>query len=284
MKNLFNRILVPVLFNGDTGSVLKKAIEIANGFECDIHLLHVVSVPRGIPFFHGHFSGTALSNQQLPGYQRRMDELVGQNRALLHDGLLMNSSVIPGAWQSVMKEVIITHHIDLVIIPGQVNKINENILRQVNVDHLAQHTQCPVLTVSPGFGIAHLQNIIVPVNDFLPVRKLTAAAFLARKCNGVVHLVGQRGNDFSGTVPHTTYLTRAYQLLREYTTVKIHCSSQKGATAAGDALEYAKTVQPGLIVVNPGKESLLKGWLNRWLGKYVYGETNIPVLTISPPQ
>jgi hypothetical protein len=46
-------------------------------------------------------------------------------------------------------------------------------------------------------------------------------------------------------------------------------------------LAYAKNVKADIIVVNPGKESVLKGWFSRWFGKYLYKESNIPVLTIA---
>jgi len=282
MKNYFSRILIPVFFNKDAASVVSKAIVIANEFGCDTLLLHVQSNSKLVPFLQdGHFTKAGFADQ-FQENERSMEQLVDEHRAGLADGLLISSMVVPGNWQAVMKEVIITQHIDLVMIPGHTRKSMEAIMKQVNINRLSQQTQCPVLTLTGDFDVNHLHNIVVPVNDFLPVRKLTAATFLAKKFNAMVHLLGQRSNSYTDDKLNTICLTKAYQLLSEYTNVKIHCTSDKSNTLATDTLEYARKVQADLIVVNPGKESLLSGLFNRWLPKDLHRESNIPVLTISP--
>ena len=50
MKSFFNRILVPVLLNKDSAPIIEKAVDIANEFGCDIHLLHVHTIPRAFSF------------------------------------------------------------------------------------------------------------------------------------------------------------------------------------------------------------------------------------------
>jgi hypothetical protein len=64
--------------------------------------------------------------------------------------------------------------------------------------------------------------------------------------------------------------------------VKVYCSSKEGRNVADDTLEYATNIQADLIVVNSGKESILKGWFSRWFGNYLYRRSAIPVLTIAP--
>ena len=80
---------------------------------------------------------------------------------------------------------------------------------------------------------------------------------------------------------NTVYLTKAYQLLRNYTRVKVYRTIQKNGSVAEDILDYAQKVDADLIVVNSGKESLLGGLFNRWIEKYLPVKSNIPVLTIS---
>ena len=138
----------------------------------------------------------------------------------------------------------------------------------------------PVLTVTK-FNEFQMQNIVVPVNDFLPLRKLIAATFLAKRFDGIVHLLGQRSDTNTIDLNNTVYLTKAYQLLRNYTRVKVYRSVSKNGSGADDILDYAQKVHADLIVVNPGKESLLSGIFNRWIEKYLPVKSNIPVLTIS---
>lgn len=283
MKNYFTRILVPVLFNYDDVAVAKKATEIANDLSCDICLLHVQNPSRGIAFvYEGHSSShaDAVVTDEIEMY---MAGLVDCHRSAIADGLLVEGMVLQGNWPTIMKEVVITRHIDLVIIPGPNKKYFNQLTRQININWLSQQTQCPVLTMTPDFDMNHLQNIVVPVNDFLPVRKLTAASFLARKFNAVIHLVGHQSHSVQDEKRNANCLARAYQLLSEYAQVKVYCSFT-GESTASDTLAYAKTVQAGLIVVNSGKESVRSGWWSRWLGKYLYREASVPVLTIAPSQ
>jgi nucleotide-binding universal stress UspA family protein len=284
MKNFFNRILVPVLLNKDSAPIIEKAIDIANEFGCDIHLLHVHTTSKAFSFLQDRSFTTTKVKEQLQAKQVQIDGLIDNLRLSLDDGLLASGSVVQGSWQSVLKHTIITHDIDLVIIPSHSGRVSDPVIRQIDVNRLSQQTQCPVLTITSGFEIGHIQNIVVPVNDFLPVRKLTAATFLSKKYNGMVHLLGQRSESYSEDKTNTVCLAKAYQLLSEYTNVRVHCSSDKGSSVASGALEYARKVDADLIVVNPGKESKLNGMFSRWMSKYLHRESNIPVLTISPQQ
>ena len=284
MKSFFNRILVPVLLNKDSAPIIEKAVDIANEFGCDIHLLHVHTIPRAFSFLQERPFTSARIKQQLQLKQVQLEGFIDKLRLSLGDCLLASGSVVQGNWQTVLKHTIISHDIDLVIIPSLTGRVSDPVIKQIDVNRLSQQTQCPVLTITNGFEIGHIQNIVVPVNDFLPVRKLTAATFLSKKYNGMVHLLGKRSESYSEDKTNTVCLTKAYQLLSEYTNVRVHCSSDKGSSVASGALEYARKVDADLIVVNPGKESMLNGIFSSWMSKYLHRESNIPVLTISPQQ
>ncbi|HET9429538.1 MAG TPA: universal stress protein [Chitinophagaceae bacterium] len=283
MKNYFTRILVPVLFNDDDAAVTRKATEIANDLSCDIFLLHVQNPSRKIAFVYEEHSSSPADAVVADEIEMYMAGLVDRHRSGMADGLLVEGMVLQGNWPTIMKEVIITHHIDLVIIPGPNKKYFDQLTRQININWLSQQTQCPLLTMTPDFEMSHLQNIVVPVNDFLPVRKLTAASFLARKFNAVVHLVGHQSHSGYDEKRNANCLAMAYQLLSEYAQVNVYCSFT-GESIASDTLAYAKSVHAGLIVVNSGKESIRPGWWSRWLGRYLYREATVPVLTIAPSQ
>ncbi len=284
MEKLFNHILVPVNFNRNTEMVMEKAIEIANQFECDLRVLYVQTPVMAIPFLYdGHFSGTLYNNNR-EELEEKMNNLGKQYRSRLATGLKMTTDVTAGNWYVVVKEQVIKSRIDLVVIPRNEKKFLGALLYRININRLTLQTQCPVLTVTKDFDITHLQNIVVPVADFLPVRKLTAATYMARKMNGVIHLMGRSESNGQDSEKETRQLTRAYQLLRDYTNVKVYCSSRTGNSYAEDTLAYAQKVNADLIVVNPGKESVFKGWIGKLTGKYMYKESNIPVLTVAPKQ
>jgi len=279
MKSVFNRILVPVVFNAETAENIMSVISLANDLGCDLHLLNVKSTPT---FFHRvrKLLQRKPDLRHIQNAEEKMQALVEQFRIKLADGLLLNGTVVMGNYQAGVKRAVITNDIDLVVIPGYHNKLVSFPGGQININKLSQHTQCPVLTVSKFSGF-HMQNIVVAINDFLPLRKLIAATFLAKRFDGMVHLLGQRSDTNTIDINNTMHLTKAYQLLRNYTRVKVHRSVSKNGSVAEDILDYARRVHADLIVVNPGKESLLSGLFNRWIEKYLPVKSNIPVLTIS---
>jgi len=284
MTKIFNRILVQVNFNRNTELLMKKAVQVANEFNCDLHLLYVQTPIAVIPFLYDGSVSGSLFNFSMEDSQIKMQSLQDEYKSQLSNGLLMTTEILPGSWQTIMKEVIIGKHIDLVLIPKYHRKFTGALVKQININKLSQQTQCPVLTVTRRFDVTQLHNIEVPVNNFIPIKKLTMATFLARKFNGIVHLMGQKTNSKAEEKLNTRCVTKSYQLLRDYTNVRVHCSAEIYINGYADTLAYAKDVAADLIVVNPGKESMRKGWWGKWFGKYLFRESNIPVLTIAPQQ
>lgn len=282
MQKLFAHILVPVGFNRNTNLVMEKAIQVANYLGCDIHLLYVWTpyLPFSV-FYDGYFSTPAFFITEDKAMSR-MKKLVSKYRPRLREGLTLKASVRSGNWDILMKELIITQHIDLVMIPKHKKKFFGALLYEVDVNELSLKSQCPILTVTRNFDIENLQHIVVPINDSLPVRKLSVATRLASQFNGMIHLMGHRSNRYAEDKRNVKYLTMAYQLLRDYAEVRVHCSSKEGKNVAEDTLAYATNIQADLIVVNSGNESILKGWFSRWFGNYLYKRSAIPVLTIAP--
>jgi nucleotide-binding universal stress UspA family protein len=276
MQKLFNKILVPVNFNSNTSLALDKAIQLANRFNCDIHLLHVQIHARSIPFFYGVFVSNSSSEKRL----NQLKKLEDRCKSKLHDGLLMTSTIVKGNWQSVLKQTIITEHIDLVVIPKNRRRFSSALIKKIDLNRLTEQTRCPVLTVTRKFNVSHLQNIVVPINDFIPVRKLTIATYLCREVHGSIHLMGTEGSSSRGRAKEK-YLIKAFQLLNDYGHVKIHCSLPENFHNSTSTLAYAKNVNADLIVVTTGNESLLRGWWNKLIGKYLYKNSDIPVLTIA---
>ncbi len=264
--------------------VVEKAIGIANEFQCDIHLLHNHSPVLPVSFpYEGHVSGYS-SNYSNAEAEKKMNMLMEKYGHRMNRGYSMNNAITAGSWFSVMKQYIIAQHIDLVIIPRHTQRFFGEILYNINVNRLTRQTSCPVLTVTNNMNVNQLKNIVVPVSDFLPIRKLTAATYIARQFNSIIHLMGYKKNFHAKELGDAKWLARSYQLLRDHTQLKIHRSSTYGNLVAGNTLSYAKLVEADLIVVNPGKESIPAGWINHLFGRHLYKKSTIPVLTVAPQQ
>lgn len=264
---------------------MQKAIQLANEFGADLHVLHVQTPLITLPFiYEGIYVSPGNSMNSSKQTKRKMDELITEFSPLMKPGLEINGTVVIGNWFTMMKETIITNHIDLVVIPKNPKRFFGALLYELNLNRLSKQTQCPVLTVTQNLDLGHVKNIVVPVDDFLPIRKLTLATYIARKYKAKVHLTGAGSNAEGKDLTNSIFLAKSYQLLNKYTDVQIHYPSNKSNTLAEDSLAYAKSVNADLIVVNPGKESRLGKWFSALLGKYLYKESSIPVLTVSPEQ
>ncbi len=281
MKKLFTKILVPVNFNRNTNLALDKAIQLANYFACDVHLLHVQPPSATIPFLYDGFLSGSLFRSSSANCESQLKELEERCKGKLHDGLLMSSSTIAGTWQTALKQIIIAEHIDLLVIPRSRRKFGSALIQRIDLNKLSQQAQCPVLTVTRSFNVNYLQNVVVPINDSLPVRKLNMATYMCRGAQGSIHLMGSGGNSPRGR-QRRKFLIKSYQLLSDSGHIKIHCSLPDNFDNPTSTLTYARNIKADLIVVNTGKESLLKGWWNKLLGKCLYRESDIPVLTIAP--
>jgi nucleotide-binding universal stress UspA family protein len=278
IQNKFTNILVPVNFNRYTGLAVDKAIQLANKFNCDLHLLHVQKPAFIIPLLYEGFASGSLIKFPNKDCLKKMEEWESRCKLKLNKDLHIHTVVKKGQWHAVMKEIITGKHIDLVIIPQKRKRFGRALIQRMNLNRLSQQAQCPVLTVNRGFNVNHLNNIVVPVDDFLPVKKLSMANYFSREINSNVHLMDNSSDDENGR----KYLIKAYHLLNDYGNVKIQCALPGTIQQPMSILDYAKSVGADLIVVNTGKESLLKGWWNKLLGKYLYKQSDIPVLIIAP--
>ena len=282
MKKPFTKILVPVNFNRNTHLALQKAIQVANEFSCDIHLLHAQFPLTVIPFLYdGHLSGSLF---QAPEARTRekLQQLAEQYAARLRPGLQINFSVETGSWQETTKKTIIAAHIDLVLVPRRGRRIWGALIHKININKLAQQTQCPVLTINRQFNIQQVRNILVPVGETLPVRKLSMATYLARQTKGCIHLVSSGARNKQSEKKQSRSIIRAYQILSDYTSVNLHVNPEPVEPGMQSTLSTARHMKADLIVVDCGNESRPAGWLKKLTGRYLYKESNIPVLTVAP--
>jgi hypothetical protein len=207
-----------------------------------------------------------------------MNELASRFRPKLNEGLRVSSTISMGHWQSALKDMIISQHIDLMVIPRTRRRINHAVLRRININKLSEQTNCPIMTITRNFNANQLLNIVVPVVDSLPLKKLTIATYLSLETSGCIYLIGKEGP--AKNLAEKGHLMKAYQLLNDFGKVNIQCSLEGNEDMAGSTLAYAKNVKANLIVVNPGKESRLRGIWNKLRGKYLSRESDIPVLTV----
>lgn len=280
MNKLFNNILVPVGFSKDAEGAIDKAIEIANQFHCNLHLLHIEE-PGLFSRTHRKIYNWAKEDR-FENSETRLYNLQNKYTYKLNPGLLIQASLRIGDTEKNIAEYTIKHEIDLVVI-GKLSFYSRlNFMRTLNINRLSRKIDCPVITVKTKPSSEKWSNIVLPVNAILPIRKIMFASYLAKKFNSRIHLIAISNKHKKAETDDTIYLYKAYQLLRDNTNLRIECHTVTGENLADSTLEYAQKVDADLIVVNPGKESLLPGFLNRFFTGFFFNEPGIPVMTVSP--
>jgi hypothetical protein len=173
--------------------------------------------------------------------------------------------------------------IDLILLAG-----TANILRgkgrpsfPAKVSRLLKKVECPVLNIIPEPEANPIRNIVLPVGDFLPMRKLLLATYLAKLSHSTIHLVSSGSKRPVTPGEETGSLEKSYRLLRENTNLSVECRTMPDENLAEAAWAYAKKIKADLILIGPGRESLLSGWLSTLRSRRLFNVSRIPVMTVS---
>lgn len=278
MKKLFSNILVPVDVNAPSAFVIREAIELARSFECNVHLLFMLPQPgRRYTLPRTWFKNEEDINQ-------RVLKLYSEYILHLSPPLRLHTAIEKGKQETCITNYAIKNHIDLVVLGKTHPFFSAGWFMHSGINRLSRKTGCPVLTLQSRANLDSIRNIVLPVSaTFLPLRKLMFATYLARKYNSRLHLVTLSGNHAEPGGSNNAYLLKAYRLIRDNTEVPVECKTLPGENIATTTLQYAKDVKADLIVINPGKESLLSGFINRIFSRFLFNESRIPVMTVAPP-
>lgn len=279
MNKLFNNILVSVDFSKESEEAIKEAIEIANRFQCNIHLLHVVA-PR-LFSIQKRKPDSWKNESSVDTHEAKLYALHNRYTYQLDAGLVMQASLRNGDVETSIVEFTMKNQIDLIVIGKAKFFSLLRMVKPLNITRLSKKVNCPVFTVQPKTKKKNWNNIVLPVNADLPIRKIMFASYLAKKFNSRIHLIAMKHNAQSGP-DATVYMYKAYQLLKDNTNLRIECHTVQGENLAESTLRYAQKVDAGLIVVNPGKESFVSGFLNRFFAAFFFNDKGIPVMTVSP--
>lgn len=283
MQKLFNNILVPVDFSRISKRAFEKAIDLANKYACNIHLLHVVttapvisiSVAEGAVFIpHGMIDNQKEIEFQLENLKSRyVSQLENKNSVYTH--------LQKGLWDEAIIDFALHNKIDLVVI-GLQNKGLKKRRFLFNANRIAEEINIPVITVPENRRLVRLISVVIPITDFLPVKKLMYGIYIAQNDNATVRLLGvedENDPDQCRKVQH--YLKKSFQLIRDNCNVPVEIATTSGHNVAEAINQYAYKNPMDLIIVNPGRQSRMAGLFSFFLGNSLQKVSVPPVLTIS---
>lgn len=280
MKKLFNHILVPVDFSPASIDAIEKAVTIAVQCNCHIHLLHVLPVvasgamvtPDGLFFRPPQFT------EERKIFELKLEELTVQLKKRIGQHIDINHIVHYGEWTSSIIDIVNQLHIDMVLI-GQ-KKIRKS-KRSMFVDpnEIALKTNVAVITAPVNRRLTKLYSVAIPVTDFLPLRKIKYAVYMASTYHTTIKLVGIRNERNADKLEF--YMNKADEYIRTYR-IGVESIILKKENVAEAINEFAEKHSVDLLILNPGRQTRMPGFLSALSGKTIQKYTASPVLAITP--
>ena len=284
MQKLFNNILVPVDFSRVSKKAFESAIETANAYECNVHLLHVATISplAAVAMAEGHVAvpDEQINNQKELEFQ--LANLKNDYLQLLENGKSVYTYLAKGLWNESIIDFVIDHKIDLVLI-GQQGRSFRKKRMILDANRIAEKTNIPVITIPENRRLTGLTSIVIPITDFLPVKKLMYGVYIAQRFNATIRLLGiedSKDGNQAKKVQH--YLKKSFQLIRDNCPVPVKMASVSGHNVADTVNDYAFKNAADLIIVNPGKQTRMPGLFSSLFGNFLQKFSAPPVLTVNP--
>jgi len=270
-------VLVPVDFSARSKWAIAKAIELANSFRCNIHLVHVVSyfTTRIVGVDTGDTVGYNVS-VDTEYASKRLKQLKEQyQHHMCNDGRI-EISVLSGNPQTELKKYIEQYQMDLLIKGLSKFNLLHRVWSTVSISRLVRRTNIPVLAVRSSGLVCHFKKIVLPVHDEIPMRRIRLAAALGRHFKSTIYVLSVK----SSAGHHLPLLSETLQIIQSLTTIPVQSIILEGKNLAKATLDFSKKINADLIMVSSIKEFCLPGFWNKFTKKLLSYHSNIPVITV----
>jgi len=281
MQKLFNKILVPINFSAKSFDLLERAFVFARKYDCSMHLLHAITVS---PFnaiaaaegyiVHGY---NTIDNQKEVEFQ--MEKLCRQVDFLSGDTMHVEYTIVNGTWNQGVIDFVNENNVDLVLV-GQTGNLLQKGKMLLNPDTIAEKTNVPVITIPANRRLTKLYSIVIPITDFLPVRKLMYGVYMAMRWGTTIKLLGIANSKTEEKVHH--YMAKADKLIGDNCDVRVEKEIVYSKNIAEAVNHFANHKSADLVIVNPGTQTKMKGFFSSLLGNIIQKYASPPVLTVNP--
>lgn len=278
MPNYFYNILVPVDFTSRTKWAIAKAVELANTFKCNIHLVHVITTIH-LPAVDKD-AGYMLAYNVSPDMELAGKKLKQLKDLYLHhvcSGGKIEISVLYGNPQSALAKYIEQYQIDMMIKGLSKFNLLHRIWSTISISRLVRKTNIPVLAVRSTGLICHFKKIVLPLHDQIPMRRIRLAAMLGRYFKSTIYVLCVRNKNVEHHLP---LLNETLEVIQSLTTIPVQSIMLEGKNIAEATLKFSKKINADLIMISSIKEFCLPGFWNKLTRNLLSYKSNIPVLTI----
>lgn len=269
-------ILVAVDLGAATPQLIKQVIELAKREGATIHLLHVCP----------GYKKTGNVNREEEQECTAASEKMEQWRTCLQEAIpncLVKGYLLSGPVQRCILEL--AHAIKpRLIITGKPGKIRRFVFSDhVNPGALSLQSKCPVLSVVEHDRHNGIKKIILPVRDFIPVRKIELLVVLAKIYRANIFLVALQ-KSYLKNEKQRHALLESYRILSNGLSNKVECRLLKGADFPLAIAAYARETGSDILIANPGKETGAPGIFNNPATGILTTGSQLKILSVVPYQ
>ena len=278
-----NKILVPVDFSISSANATAHAIGIANQFNAELELLHVVE----------SFSITAAISHAFSKSQTEFEGGIEKKSTELLSGLLSNTQLeaynpvhthlAKGKVHKTIIEFAEKLNADLIVMGTHGQGETEDHVLGGNATRVIMGAHCPVISVQSGSKSAPIKNILLPIdNSAVSRQKVRFAVELAKKYKSIVHVLGAFSSSdlelqrkFEVKINQVGYFLDDHEITNSVKLVK-------GDQLSQIVLDNLQQINPDLVLVMTEQEgsSLFLGNA----AQHIINHSRVPVMTIRPSE
>lgn len=278
MQNKLYNILVPVDFTRKDKWAITKAIELANSFDCNIHLVHVVYNPVFplIPIDSSQFTPYS-SHIDMQVCRQKLSDLKAHYKKELTGQGTIEISLLQGHPKRQLKQYIDSYKMDMVVMGLSRFNPLERFISSISISMLARNTNVAVLAVRYSGLVSHFKKIVLPLYNDVPVEQIKFATMLANSFKSTVYLVSLKNQP---NAKEHNVVDKTLEFVQSVSTIPVQCFLLEGQNLAKSTLDFSKRVNADLILGQSKKEFRLPGLWNRMTNKLLSYASKIPVLTV----
>lgn len=180
----------------------------------------------------------------------------------LHSSISFHSAMRNENLQQVIVNYCNMHNMDLVLFLENRESCWREKSEKLNLSLLSEKLDCPVLGVNLKTYMLNIKNIVIPIGNFLPMKRLVVGCYIGRLFNSKIHLVALNKKFLMNGRDEAVCLYKAYHLLHDNTNLPVECITLMSKDIDEATFRYAEQINADLVFVNSGKESACSETMN----------------------
>ncbi len=271
------KIIVPLDFSDYSLCALDYAINIANKYEADIQLVHVIDKKTK--------AYSNLVKQEKEIAKNQMKDIIEDKKSKLHKNGTLDFIVKYGRIYEEVAEQVDAFEDSAIICSTQGESGWNEYFVGSNTYRIVESTIRPVFSIRSCNYINPPKTIVMPIDITKETReKIPMVASIAKKFNSTVHILKVTSATTEGI--HNTLKMYANQVSKYFKERNIEHENSLivGNNITDVTIEYAKTVEADMIAMMTEQNWTLSNLLMGSYAKQMLNKSPIPVLSITPQE